>query len=288
MLITCVLVDPNDLGAFWTFCVTSFRQWQLVLFVTYFCEQVGMYKRKRSYSSQANALAVFRPYATPYKKAKRAPMVVPGRTRIGGYYGRYAYGGRRGELKFHDIAVDDGVVAVGGTIQNTGSVNLIAQGVTESERVGRKCTVKSISWRWRVNLPTQDAGALPITGDTVRMILYQDKQCNGATTATAEILEIDDWQSFLNLSNSQRFVIHCDKLITINYNSLASDGAGVVSSNAQRLNGVIYKKVNIPLEFSAAVGAITEIKSNNLGVLLVGEAGIAGFGSHMRLRFSDN
>ncbi len=69
--------------------------------------------------------------------------------------------------------------------------------------------------------------------------------------------------------------------------SLASDGAGVVSNSEVRQDYTFFKKVKIPLEFSAGTGAITEIRSNNLFVLLISEAGAAGFESKMRLRFSD-
>ncbi len=190
-----------------------------------------------------------------------------------------------GELKFHDVDLDDAVVAAAGTI--VASINLIPQGVTEITRIGRLCRLARIGWRYHYSLPTQDAQALPATGDILRMVLYKDKQSNGATATVTGILESADYQSFNNLANQRRFMILMDRTVSINYDSLASDGAGIVSSNAQIRAGAFYKTCNIPLEFDGATGAITELRSDNLGVLLISKNGICGFNSKFRLRFKD-
>ncbi len=201
-----------------------------------------------------------------------------GYARLAGYYSTSTT-----ELKFFDLDLDDAVVAIAGTV--TDSINKIAQGTTEVQRNGRKCVVKSIEWRMRFFLPEFDAVATPAASDTIRVILYRDKQANGATAAVLDILETADFQSFYNLSNQNRFSVVCDKLVTLDYHSLASDGAGLVSG-AEATHNLVYKKaINMPLEFSDTTGAITEIRSNNLGVLLLSKAGLAGFESKIRLRF---
>ncbi len=210
-------------------------------------------------------------------------MFVPGADRVGGYYGRYS--GKGGELKFFDVVLDDAVISAAGTI--TDSINKIAQGVTEKTRVGRKCNIRRIDWNYKISLPETDAVATPGGVATVRVILYQDKQCNGATASVTGILESDDFQAFYNLAEQGRFQILMDKIHTINYLSLASDGAGVVSQTAVNKNFKFGKSCNIPLEFDNTTGAITEIRSNNLGVLLVSDTGVAKFDSIFRLRFSD-
>ncbi len=238
------------------------------------------YKRKRPVSS-ASAL-VLGPYRPP-RPVKRRRAFVPGQDRVGGFYGRY---GKGGELKFHDVELNDGVVANGATV--TASINLIAQGVTESERVGRKCTIKSINWRYQVSIPEFDAAVTPATPSTVRLIVYCDKQCNGATIVGTDLLESADIHSFRNLSNSGRFTVHLDKVVTLNYLTMASDGAGVVSGGEVFREYQFYKKVNIPIEFNGTTGAIAEIRSNNLGVMVVGLSGAGAINSKFRLRFSDN
>lgn len=239
-------------------------------------------KRKRV-AAPTSALMVYRPYKSPFKRSRRTFQ--PGVDRTGGYYGRYS--GRGSELKFHDVTVADTTIIVTGQIQNAGTVNVIPQGVTESQRVGRKCTIKSIAWNIQVVLPEQDAGATPLDGDILRIILYLDKQCNGATATVTDILETAEWHSHYNLANQNRFRFLMDKSIAINYASMASDGAGVVSQATVKKYVSFFKSCNIPIEFSSTTGAIGEIRSNNLGVLLITDTDNAQLGSRMRLRFSD-
>ncbi len=193
--------------------------------------------------------------------------------------GRTAYQ----ELKFHDLDIDDAVVAAGGTIAQA-SCNLIAQGVTESQRVGRKCNIQNIGWRFQVTFPsTSTPGS---TADTVRVILYLDKQCNGAAATALGILETVDYQSFNNLANKSRFRTLMDRTYQIMAPSGAFDGTND-QFGENIINDTFFKKCSLPIEFDAAAGVITEIRSNNIGVLLLSRDGFAGFKSKMRLRFSD-
>ncbi len=242
-----------------------------------------MVKRKRVVVSAAPYFARA-PAGTMRKKRK---VFVPGADRVGGYYGRYAGAGGAvsGERKFHDVDLDDNVISSGGTV--TDSINKIAQGVTESQRIGRKCTIKSINWSWNINLPEVDAAATPSAADIARLIVFVDKQCNGATAAVLDILETADFNSFRNLSNSGRFQVLMDRRIDMNYMGLASDNAGVVSQAQIQHYGSFYKNCNIPIEFDNTTGAITEIRSNNIGILVISISGNPVFKSKIRLRFSD-
>lgn len=238
-----------------------------------------MYKRKRS--------AAYSSGPSTYKKRRKTsgPYVVPGKTRVGGYYGRF---GKSGELKFHDVDVTNASVANTGNIMNMGTINVIPQGVTESERVGRKCTIKTIQYRSDLKLPERDEQTTPPGGDIVRVIVYLDKQANGAAAAVTDILETADYNSYMNLSNSGRFVIMHDKFIPINYMALAGQAAGDSASSETLKQFSFYKRCNIPIEFSGTTGAIGEIRSNNLGILLISEAGNLSMDGKVRLRFSDN
>ena len=217
--------------------------------------------------------------------ARRTPLPRQrGYLRTGGFYGRYSNGG---ELKFHDVDVDDAVVSSGGTIQNAGTINVIPQGVTEITRVGRKCTIKSIFWRYTVTIPEAVEVATPPSPDTVRVILYLDKQANGQTIAILDLLETADYQSFNNLANSGRFRILMDKLHTLNYDTMSAAGVAAHSTGQKQINGTFFKKCAIPIEFSDTSGAIGTIRSNNLAVLLISRNSVGGFSSKFRLRFSD-
>ncbi len=205
--------------------------------------------------------------------------------RTSGYYGRYGPQANRPELKFHDISISDAVVAATAALPIDSCVK-IAQGTTESTRIGRKCTVKSINWRFIVQLA---AGLVTTTtSDVVRVILFLDKQCNGATAAAGDILETTtDYQSFNNLANKNRFRTLMDR----SYNLNASSGGGNTGSatfGEFAIHDSFYKKCNIPIEYDSTAGAITEIRSNNIAVLLVSQGNSSSFISSMRIRFSDN
>ncbi len=220
--------------------------------------------------------------ASPAPRKRFVPWSRAAATRT--FTRKRVYGRMPGELKFHDIDVDDAVVAANGTIQNGGTVNIIPQGVTEVQRVGRKCTITNILWRYEINLPA--AANLTSTADTVRVIMYLDKQANLLTATSALIMESDDFQSFFNLANVGRFKILMDR--THNVNALVGGGDGAANDiGPVRHSFQFYKKCSIPIEFTGATGALTEQTSNNIGVLLLGKNNFAGFESKLRLRFSD-
>ncbi len=209
--------------------------------------------------------------------------------------GRMAYGSRvsvsRGfispEYKFHDIAVDDAVIAAGNNILNSGSINLIAQGVTESQRIGRKCVIRSINWHGFYTLPTTATASS--TSEVFRIIMYLDKQCNGATAAATDILEGSTHLSFNNLANKNRFVTMFDKTFTLSCGSGSGRGStDTLSYGEVRRQIDFYKKCEIPIEFDSTAGAITEIRSNNLGVMACSGLGLGGMNSLVRLRFTDS
>ncbi len=204
------------------------------------------------------------------------------RTRRPGRNMLYYRGGSNVELKFHDLDIDDAVIAVGGTIA-IDSVNKIAQGLTEVTRIGRKLTVKSINWRFRICLPTATIGTA--TSDTVRVILYLDKQANRATAAVSNILETGDFQSFNNLANKNRFRTLMDRTYTLNAD-ISGDGTTLDTAQVET-HDAFYKKCNIGIEYDDGSGDIGSITSGNIGVLLISSNGLAGFDSKMRIRFSD-
>ena len=219
-------------------------------------------------------------YATRwlFHRRKRRPRIIP-TTRLG-YYSKFTNGG---ELKFHDLDINDATIAANGTIAQA-SVNIIAQGVTEVQRVGRKCTIRNINWRFNIRLPEGTASST--TSDTVRVMVYHDKQTNGAAAAVTDILETDDYQSFNNLSNKSRFRTLMDRTYDLN-TDLSGDGT-TVDSPRFNINDSFFKKCNISIEYDSTTGAITEQRSNNIGVLLLSKNGLCTFDSKMRVRYSDN
>lgn len=220
------------------------------------------------------------------KKGTKKRKYVAGVSRVGGYYGRYS--SFKPEMKFHDVEytlqLDTTAEVLPGGGTSTG-MNLVAQGVTEKTRVGRKMIVKSIHLKGWVNYPSNAAGGSP---GLVKIALVWDKQANGAYPSWADVYEIDEPYSPRNLANSQRFVIL--KEFYFSLSSTAGSGNGTTDKFSGQSKIIKYfKKCNIPIEFDSTTGAITEVKSNNL--LLIADAKgqddtIIGH-LHSRIRFTD-
>ncbi len=190
----------------------------------------------------------------------------------------------KGESKFFETNVDDSVIAANFNIE--GSMNLIPQGVTENTRVGRRCTVTQVMLRLTVNLPSTAVAA--DTTDIIRIILVVDKQCNGSNAAVTQLLENDNYQSFNSLANSGRFRTLWDKTVSISSNGGSGRGStDTLSYGAVSRALTFFKDVNIPIEFNAGTGAITEVRSNNILLYYGSKAGVAGIDGEVRIRFFD-
>lgn len=207
--------------------------------------------------------------------------VVPGYTRTSGYYGRFPSGSQV-EQKFHDIVSDDTSVASAGDIQPV--LLTIAQGTTEVTRIGRRIVIRKIQWRFQLQLDATTDQAQ--TSDVVRVILYQDKQANGAAATVVNILETADYQSFRNLAESQRFNVLMDRTYDLNVPAAGGNGTAIETTEFV-VSDSFYKDCAIPIEYNATTGAITEIRSNNIGCLLISKAATADFFSQFRFRFTD-
>lgn len=219
----------------------------------------------------------------------RKRMVVraaPGFTRTTGFYGRYQPSGN--ELKFLDTAVTSPTtIPIAGSIL-ADSINVIPQGNGPSARIGRKVTIRSINWHWEILKQTHTTGSSGT--EYVRVVLYLDKQCNGTAAVPADIMATSNYLSFRNLANTGRFSILMDKSYMIKDQAAAGNGT-TDRAFETGVRGSFYKKCKIPIEYdsTATTGALTTIRSNNLGVLLFSRTGaLTSFTSTIRLRYSDS
>lgn len=188
------------------------------------------------------------------------------------------------ELKWLDQNKTFATVSATGAIED--SINHIVQSDGQTERIGRKAVIHSISWRYTLTLPTEKNDD-PVDGDIVRIILFLDKQCNKATAGVTDILETQAHMSFNNLAQKDRFHIVYDQVHELIYTAMArSGGTTSVDQSSVTKYFSTYNSVNTPIEFSGSTGAITEITSNNYGFLIISKNGLAGMESFIRIRFT--
>lgn len=208
-----------------------------------------------------------------------------GYVRTGGFYGRFSRGRRtsfsaQAELKFLDTTLAPTNVPQAGVVHPT--VVAVPQDATESGRNGRKIVIKSLWFKGQMQLTSQ--AATGNTDDTIRIIVVQDKQANGAAFTVGQVLTTADYRSFRNLENERRFRILSDTTSVINQN-----GGLAAASFEQARKFEKYIKCNIPMEYdaTAASGVVGTMRSNNIAVIAIGEAGLAGFTYICRVRYSD-
>ncbi len=213
----------------------------------------------------------------------------------------------RPEKKFFDHICTDTAITSAATFitadnvqGNTGTIVGIPQGTTETTRIGRKCTVTNIYAR--INLEFISNGASDLTAATsahesVRVIMYWDKQCNGnsdtANTMSASILEQTKVYAFRNLANNKRFKILYDKVHSYNTTAIAA-GNGTSNDSERVIRDYqvrISKKCFIPIEFLLTTGAMaSNIATNNIGILVYAKHGSrmnVNGESRIRIRFID-
>ena len=226
-------------------------------------------KRKRSFAARGR-----------FKKRRFAPQNV--------FHGRYA--NRAAELKFFDTQKAQTAVAATGTVLDD-SLNHIVQGVTEENRVGRKCTIRSIHFKGTYNNVV--ATNVGDTNQSVRIVIILDKQTNGTAFTVAGVLEdvteFNGYNSFRNLAESGRFKVLMDQRFNIRIPAVAQTAAGTFSTYIQDYKWEFNKLVNIPIEFNGTTGAIGEIRSNNIGIFAISRDATnpPEVGYSCRVRFSD-
>lgn len=217
------------------------------------------------------------------------------RRRKTGVYSDYKYfaSGPR-EKKFFDLTVSQTYPTAGVIIP---SLNLLTAGTGATNILGKKCTVTSLQFNGVVTVPqiNDDTFADLLDASFVRTIFYLDRQCNGAAATVADILASASPFAHLNLENSKRFKVLKDYRMSFSGGSLGTN-ASVGTTNAFLSTGenktmVFYKRCNISLEFvSGAANNIANVKSNNIGILLIINDQTPGtvLNGISRIRFTDS
>jgi len=227
----------------------------------------------------------FKKYRTPQQRLK-------GYYRRTGYYGRF-YANRQNswmpELKFIEFSVlTIPVPNQLNTALNYTNLNTIANSTGESGRIGRKITFRYLEIRGDFTLLENTTANA--TTDVVRMVIFVDKQTNGFSANLDAMLSTVTNGEAVNapylLENQGRFSVICDKMVHIN--ALAG-GIGATASSGRSIKSFRFQTMmNVPMEYAASTGAITEIASNSLHLCFVSKRNLTSVKFTARARFSDN
>lgn len=133
-------------------------------------------------------------------------------------------------------------------------LSAIPLGTTANNRVGRRIHAKSLYITGRVFAQTNLVGTAAF-----RMVVFQDKQPNGALPTVTQVLESDHILSPLNLGNAKRFKV------------LADERGQMVSVDT--IEGYLFEryiKLNLEIGFTNVAGAVdhTAVLTNGLYMLV--------------------
>lgn len=166
------------------------------------------------------------------------------------------------EKKYLDTSIQNTSDISAGVILN--SLVLVPQGTTDVTRIGNKITVTNINLR---GFAANDDLTTALTGGGyLRVILYVDKQANGATAAVTDILKSAVIHSFRNMDQVDRFIILQDKFYNIPIKT-----TDALHTSIETTMWSMNIKCKYPVHFSSTMGAITELRSNNIGLLYISD-----------------
>lgn len=227
-----------------------------------------------------------------FRRVRTTTQRLRGYWRRGGYYGRFnRRTGYMPEFKFLDFTTGPTAVntALNNTLNDYMDLSFISQGVGENQRIGRKCTLRYLEIRGILRLPSTTTVAN--ASDTVRMIVYIDKQTNGAHGTKDLILKDlvggDPTNAPLNLEHQFRYSIISDKRFKIEPKSgginTATNGATAWVTHPFSF----ITMLNCPLLYGGSTGVLAELCCNSLHIMFVSFNGTTTVEFTGRVRFSD-
>lgn len=205
--------------------------------------------------------------------ARRNPFSSGGSVR-----GRYRSRGPS-ELKTIDTtATNASPVATGSVVL----LNGVATGDDYNTRDGRKIQMKSILLRILLSPDTTQSAP---QGDIMRVMIVYDKQTNGTALTAANVLQTGVIQSPNNLNNRDRFVVLSDKFLTLPSWVFAAGALTQGGPTPKYLK--IYKPLNLDTIYNSASGAIADISTGSLYLIMLTAREVSSVNYHSRIRFTE-
>lgn len=226
----------------------------------------SMYSRRRRYFgrgySQTNTS---KPFNTTGRRGHWKRLKFPGRIVMGNE-----------EVKFFDGNVSSIAVPRGADVNPStpvGGNNLltITQGVSASQRIGRKINVLQILFTLTVGMDPYTSATwsnvLARLRSQIRFMIVIDRQCNGiGVTGLTDFLTATSVTAFNNLYRKGRFKTLRDKNWNFNHKYFVYNGVDSAweTDGFQRTMTFSLNLNGLPIEYNSTTGAVAEIMTNNI------------------------
>ncbi len=197
------------------------------------------------------------------------------------------------ELKFFDTELTSTVMSATWAALEPATTNLsaVAQGDGESNRDGRKYTIKSVHIKGFFETTAQESQTTPPSDILVRVVLVHDTQTNGAQLTATEVMDAggtDDINSFRNLGFTKRFRVLDDqtmRLVRLNTNEGAVNlFASAATQTPFTMNKVFKTPMNVLMSDTGA--DIANVTDNSLHMIAITTSTAALINYQCRVRFT--
>ncbi len=211
--------------------------------------------------------------ATRFNGPRKFPVLNP---RIGGFLGI--------EVKFYDQKLIDNALtaptdATGGEHDPSATVllNTVTQGDGESQRDGRKITMRSIYVDGIINCAKQASQSSGDNATGIFIALVLDTQTNGATISSEDVFvnaggnALTAATPFRNLQFTKRFKVLATRRFIIqdanmaNATSFSAD-SGIIANGVQK-RFKMFKNLNIETQYSGTTETVANITDNSLHIV---------------------
>lgn len=188
----------------------------------------------------------------------------------------------KAEMKAFDTALSFNFDLTG-EVPATGQLCLVQAGDAFNNRDGALIQVKSLRVK---GLATAVNGAGANGNQQCKLMIVQDRQCNGAAAAVTDVMTgVGLLTDLPNVPNSYRFKVLRD--LTLDMNATAGVTAAYLN-NTKEIDEYVSFKKPIWIRYTASTGAITDVTGNNLFLLASCFPGddIVSFVGTARIRFT--
>ncbi len=186
------------------------------------------------------------------------------------------------EVKFYDqglvaASLTTNTAAAGGEHDPSATLmlNTVTQGDGESQRDGRRITMKSIFVTGLIDVARASGDSVASAATAIFIALVMDTQTNGATLASENVFlnpagnAILGAQPLRNLQFTKRFRILATRKFILGNQSMTNDtGAtgGVIASGMQR-RFQMFSKLNTVVNYTGTTETVANIADNSLHII---------------------
>lgn len=198
------------------------------------------------------------------------------------------------EKKFFNSSITQQAVQQGLSVLTGGELNNIAQGDDASNRNGARVLLKSVQVEGFVEVPPQADQTSADASCMVFVALVMDTQTNGAALNTANVYANPSANAALtplpvrNILFSKRYKVLSVQRLDFDTPNLTYDGTNIELGGAIK-HFSMYRKMSLPVQYSAGTGVITSIVDNSLH-LVCGTNSVAlvpTLSCNTQIRFTD-